>query len=380
MEETKKQAPNTKQDAAAGAPVLAAEEISKQIKPLSQNAFAAFFQRIWRAWLSVWYGFSDKHPKGSKLIYQIVLFVLFSQGVTIFQFLLFLFLPQLFGQGLAEVDWLLPRVLMGSKDGVDYFFSILGKPLAYKDGAIVIGGGLGYFLAFLIATFLAQCINFPLQRNITFRSHGNVAWQLMWYFIGWILIQPFCDMIGSVWKGLVGLYLGNWPVFVMTLLDTIIMGGISMLIFFFVFLIIFPDYNAVEKRACAKVEKLKAANAGPEKIAAAEAALAEAELKASVSNTEKAMAKTKTQANAKAIAYFATEKNLEKSKQAAATESDQAKLEKAKADVTKYEAMLIERQTAASEAVAAKDKAKAEYEEAFATAEKAGLQLVKAKE
>lgn len=34
----------------------------------------------------------------------------------------------------------------------------------------MIGGDPGYLIAMLVGSFLAQCINFPLQRNITFRS------------------------------------------------------------------------------------------------------------------------------------------------------------------------------------------------------------------
>ena len=53
-----------------------------------------------------------------------------------------------------------------------------------------------------------------LQRNITFKSHGNVGYQAMWYFIAWIVI--FLSV-------------------------TIITGGVSMVIFFFVLKIIFPE-------------------------------------------------------------------------------------------------------------------------------------------
>ena len=37
-------------------------------------------------------------------------------------------------------------------------------------GNILIGGGLGYFISYELGSFLAQCINFPLQRNITLKA------------------------------------------------------------------------------------------------------------------------------------------------------------------------------------------------------------------
>ena len=36
-------------------------------------------------------------------------------------------------------------------------------------------GGLAYTLANLTAIFFGECINFPLQRNVTFKSHGPLA-------------------------------------------------------------------------------------------------------------------------------------------------------------------------------------------------------------
>lgn len=292
------------------------QDIQNQIKPLSKNGLAAFFQKLWRGWLAIWYSFSDKRPKLAAIIYKLGFFIIFSQGVTIVQLLLFLFLPHLFGQELAATEWLWPGIKMFTSDsGQIFYFHLLGKPIIYENGVAVIGGGLGYFFAFLIATFLAQCINFPLQRNITFKSHGNPYYQAMWYFIGWLLIQPFCDGLASLYNPLVNGMLGfQIPVVLKVILDTIVMGGVAMVIFFFVFLVIFPDYNTVEKRARAKVEKLKSSGADPAKIALAETALVDAAMKARVNNAEKAEAKAATQANAKAMNYFAIVKNIEKAK------------------------------------------------------------------
>ncbi|MDR1093476.1 MAG: glycoside hydrolase family 3 C-terminal domain-containing protein [Clostridiales bacterium] len=332
--------------------ILTPEEIGKQIKPLSKNGFLAFFQRAWRGWKSVWYGFSDKHPKLAKLIYQIVFFIIFSEGVTIYQYLVTLFLPMAFGLKLAEQEFLWPNIFMYNAGGQAWSFNLLGYAVVRDSaGAAIIGGGLGYFIAFELATFTAQIINFPLQRNITFRSHGNAWWQAMWYLIGWVLVSLFCNGVNSLWMPLAnGAVSTPLPAAITNIITMIIMGGIAMVIFFFIFKIIFPDYNAVEKRLKKKAERLKSSGA-PEKAAKAEAAYAEAVKKAKLSNTEKAKAKTAAQASAKAMAYFAAVKNAERAEKAGVG-----------AEAGREKAAVCLRN--ASAAAAAKDAAALAYDEA----------------
>jgi putative flippase GtrA len=191
--------------------------------------------------------------------------------------------------------------------GKEWFFSLLGyAPVAGENGAVIIGGGLGYFLAFEIATFLAQCINFPLQRNITFRSHGNPAFQAMWYFIGWVLTSLFCNGVNSLWLPLAtGAVSAPIPQFLTALITIVVMGGIAMIVFFFIFLVIFPDYEKVSKRKTKKLDGLKASHASAEKIAMATVDAEEAAVKAGLSSAEKAAIKAATKASSKALAYLA---------------------------------------------------------------------------
>lgn len=84
--------------------------------------------------------------------------------------------------------------------GVDFTWSLLGyNVLRDASGAVMIGGGLGYFISYETGSFVAQCINFPLQRNITFKSHGNPWYQAMWYFIAWIAISLICNGFNNLW-------------------------------------------------------------------------------------------------------------------------------------------------------------------------------------
>lgn len=295
------------------------EELSKHIKPLSKNKILAFFQTIWRKWLTIWYDFSEKHPKASSWIYKIAFFIIFCEGVTIFQYLVTLFLPMALGVELAAKEFLWPKIYMFTAGGKDWYFNLLGYEVVYKvvDGVItnqvVIGGGLGYYIAFQVATFLAQVINFPLQRNITFKSHGNPYIQAMWYFIGWVLISLFCNGLNSLWFPVADGALGfNIPTAIKNIVTMVIMGGISMTIFFFIFLIIFPDYAAVEKRIRKKLEKLKSKGAGKEKIEKLEAQLKDAIKKSNLYNAEKKLSISKAQTSSKILLYFAAVKKTGK--------------------------------------------------------------------
>ena len=197
-------------------------------------------------WMNHWRSFESKHPKASKIIYQIFYFIVFSEGVTIFQYLVFTFLPKIFGLKLAGTEFMWPQLDI-SLFGFDYKWNILGYDIIYnKAGEVAIGGRLGYFLSYEIGTFLAQCINFPLQRNITFKSHGNPALQGLAYFIAWILISLLCNAVNGLWMP-IGAHFMSPAVY--NILVTFITGGISMIIFFFVFKIIFPEGEKKEAAA-----------------------------------------------------------------------------------------------------------------------------------
>ena len=168
-------------------------------------------------------------------------------GVTIFQYLVFTFMPHILGKGLAGTEFMWPQVHM-NLFGVDFDWSLLGYEVL-KDkttGEVLIGGGLGYFISYEVGSFLAQCINFPLQRNITFKSKGNPVWQAMWYFIAWVVISLICNGFNNLWMPIAQQYVA--PA-IYNLLVTFITGGVSMIIFFFVFKIIFPEGEPEKKEA-----------------------------------------------------------------------------------------------------------------------------------
>ena len=97
---------------------------------------------------TVWNGFNEKHSKAAKLIQQFVYFWIFSMGVTVFQYLVFTFLPGILGTKLAGVEFMVPKIQM-DLFGVKFTWSLLGYNVLYDSaGNVLIGGGLGYFISF----------------------------------------------------------------------------------------------------------------------------------------------------------------------------------------------------------------------------------------
>ena len=183
-------------------------------------------------WTKGWGNFEKKHPKLAKWLYQIFYFFVFSMGVTVIQYLFFTFMPGLLGKELAGTEFMWPQIEL-EIFGVPFTWSLLGYNVLYEEGQVAI-----YFISYEVGSFVAQCINFPLQRNITFKSHGNAAYQAMWYFIAWIVISLICNGFNNLWMPIAAAYVAPE---VYNILVTIITGGVSMVIFFFVFKIIFPE-------------------------------------------------------------------------------------------------------------------------------------------
>jgi len=132
-------------------------------------------------------------------------------------------------------------------------WTIIGFAPAYNAaGEVIIGGGLGYTISFWIGSFLAQCINFPLQRNITYKSKGKIPFQIMWYFIAWVLITFATTALNSLWLPLAAEHL---PTALYQVINTVVVGGISMVIFFPIFKIVFPEGEPKKENELTKEEK-----------------------------------------------------------------------------------------------------------------------------
>ncbi len=193
--------------------------------------------------MKFWNDFAEKHPKAAKWIREGGLFVIVSNLITVMKYFILLGLPYAFA-GLAGVEFGWPGIPV-NLFGVDFDWNIFGYAVKYNDaGQVIVGGGLGYFVAYMIAMGIGEIINFPIQKNFVFRSKGNLGKQIVWYVLAFIVINCIVNSINCVWTAVAGLFV---PAFVYNIGTVILQGGISMVIFFFVNKIIFPEGEANKK-------------------------------------------------------------------------------------------------------------------------------------
>ena len=202
-------------------------------------------QRIKNWWGRTWGGFAEKHPKAAKWIREGGLFVIVSNLITVMKYFILQGLPSAV-ENLEDVEFGWPGIPV-SLFGGNFDWNIFGYAVKYNDaGQVIVGGGLGYFIAYMIAMGIGEIINFPIQKNFVFRSKGNLGKQIVWYVIAFIIINCIVNSINCVWVAVAGLFV---PDFVYNIGTTVLNGGISMIIFFFVNKIIFPEGEAGKKAA-----------------------------------------------------------------------------------------------------------------------------------
>ncbi len=169
--------------------------------------------------------FSEKHPKAAEWIRKGGLFVIFSYVVTFLKMLLLMFLPSFYEGIVGDAEWLWPNIPL-TVLGVDFNLAIIGNSLA--------SGGLAYTLANLTTIFLGECINFPLQRNVTFKSHGPLAPQIGMHLLATIAVFLVMNLFTCVWNPVVIALIANDALrnTVQSIVTTVVTGGVAMVIIF----------------------------------------------------------------------------------------------------------------------------------------------------
>jgi putative flippase GtrA len=178
--------------------------------------------------MGAWQTFSEKNPKVAKWVREGGLFVVVCNLVTVLKYLLLQFLPYVFsGLGDRSFGWPgIPLTLFGET----FAWNILGYDQAH--------GGLAYFTAYMVAMIIGECINFPIQKLFVFRSHGNTGKQIAWYVVAFCIITCIVNSINCIWVAVAGMFVPDW---IYNIGTTVLNGGVSMVIFFFVNKIIFPE-------------------------------------------------------------------------------------------------------------------------------------------
>jgi len=189
--------------------------------------------------IDIWVKYKEKHPN----IAQFLVFFMLSNGVTVLQFVLMPLLKSIFGQT-SLVDTNFQIMQFGHNfDGSPYYVFDYAAGSLSNGG----GGGLAYFLAVQITIGIAQVINFFAQRNITFKSNGNIWKAAFWYVVAYILITIGAAAAQGLYKAPIYNLLMNtwgWGSTGETTADVITMiinSAISFWVFFPIFKVIFKN-------------------------------------------------------------------------------------------------------------------------------------------
>ncbi|MBR2528424.1 MAG: hypothetical protein IKE58_08150 [Blautia sp.] len=165
--------------------------------------------------------FAQKHPKAAQWIREGGLFIIFSYLVTFFKYLLLTFLPAFFEKIVGQVEWTWPGI-QTKMFGVPFTLSIIGNSLA--------DGGLAFTLANYTSILLGECINFPLQRNVTFRSKGPLAPQILCHLAGTIAVMLVMNLFTCIWNPVTAAF--GIPDGIRNIVTTVATGGVAMVIIF----------------------------------------------------------------------------------------------------------------------------------------------------
>lgn len=176
--------------------------------------------------------FAEKHPKLAEWIRKGGLFVIFSYVVTFIKMLLLMFLPALFRGMVGNAEWLWPNIPVTIL-GVKLNLAILGNALA-TDANGVVSGGLAFTLANLTTIFLGECINFPLQRNVTFKSHGPLVPQVGMHLLATIAVFLVMNLFTCIWNPVTNALIANEALrnTIQSIVTTVVTGGVAMIIIF----------------------------------------------------------------------------------------------------------------------------------------------------
>ncbi len=179
----------------------------------------------------------EKHPKAAQWIREGGLFLIFSYVVTAIKALLLMFLPTFYHNMVGDAEWLWPGIPV-TLFGVNFKLSILGNALEMaSDGSgYLVNSGLAFTLANLTAIFFGECINFPLQRNVTFKSKGPVVPQIICHFLATVVVFLVMNLFTCVWNPVTVALIHNEAVrnTVSAIVTTVVTGGVSMVIIFIV--------------------------------------------------------------------------------------------------------------------------------------------------
>ena len=133
----------------------------------------------------------------------------------------------------GDAEWVWPGIRT-QMFGVPFTLAVIGNSLA--------DGGLAFTLANYTSIILGECINFPLQRNVTFRSKGPIIPQIAFHALGTIGVMLVMNLFTCIWNPVTAAI--GIPDAVRNIVTTIATGGVAMVIIFAVDKTIFaPEFG-----------------------------------------------------------------------------------------------------------------------------------------
>ena len=171
---------------------------------------------------------AQNNPKIAQWIREGGLFVLVSNVITVFKYMLLTFLPAAFAF-LGSRDFGFPGIDL-NLFGIEFKWYIIGYGAEQ--------GGIAYFTAYMVAMVIGEVVNFFIQRSFVFRSKGNILYQGMWYLLAFCVVTCVVNSINCIWAAVAGYFV---PAALYNIGTVFLNGGISMVVFFVVNKIVFSD-------------------------------------------------------------------------------------------------------------------------------------------
>lgn len=155
-----------------------------------------FSERFWNFCAKPFRKFESKHPEFYKKHRDLIGSMVCGVVGSIITYVLCAFMPYVFGQYFAEIEWAFPSIKMHYKN-IEYAWSIIGFGVRIRDGVAIIGGGLGYSISFYLAQILTHLFSFLFLR----RFHHSKQNPYKTYFIG-LSFCLFTCILGNMVNGL----------------------------------------------------------------------------------------------------------------------------------------------------------------------------------
>ena len=207
--------------------------------------------RFWNFCARPFRKFAVKHPKfynkHRDLIGSMICGIMGSTITYVFCS----FMPYLFGQYFAEIDFAFPSIKMTYKE-VHYIWSVIGFGVRIRDGEAIIGGGLGYSISFYLANITTHAVSFLFLR----RFHHSTQNAYKQYFIGLAFCLLTCilgNMVNGLW---LPIFNARLTFLEYNLIVLFVVGTINFIIGHIQNLILYKDESKLNKRL-EKIEEKK---------------------------------------------------------------------------------------------------------------------------